>query len=48
VRLFGEREFEDEPRLLTELDDGFQSHMRTQRRLAGEIFGRWVDLAGQA
>ena len=48
MRLFGESEFKDEPRLLTELDAGFQTHMQAQRRLAREIFGRWVDLARQA
>ncbi len=47
MRRFGESEFKDEPRPLTELDAGFQTHMQAQRRLAAEIFGRWVDLAGQ-
>ena len=47
MRRFGESEFKDEPRLLTELDAGFQTHMPAQRRLASEIFGRWVDLARQ-
>ena len=48
MRFFGESEFKDEPHLLTELDAGFQTHMQAQRRLAREIFGRWVDLAGPA
>ena len=48
MRRFGESEYRDEPRLLTELDAGFRRHMRAQRRLAGEIFGRWVDLARPA
>lgn len=48
MRLFGESEFKDEPRLLSELDAGFQTHMQAQRRLAAEVFGRWVDLARQA
>ena len=48
MRLFGESEFKDEPRLLSELDAGFQRHMRDQRRLAAQVFGRWVDLAKQA
>jgi len=48
MRFFGESEFKDEPRLLTELDAGFQTHMQAQRRLAREIFGRWVDLARPA
>jgi GMP synthase (glutamine-hydrolysing) len=47
MRLFGESEFKDEPRLLSELDSGFQSHMQAQRRLAAQVFGRWVDLARQ-
>ena len=47
IRRFGESEFKDEPRLLNELDAGFQTHMRAQRRLAREIFGHWVDLARQ-
>ena len=42
------KEFKDEPRLLSELDAGFQRHMRDQRRLAAQVFGRWVDLAKQA
>ncbi len=46
MRRFGESEFKDEPRLLSELDAGFRAHMRVQRRLAIEVFGRWVDLAG--
>ena len=45
VRLFGASEFQDEPRLLTELDAGFRAHMGAQRRLAREVLGRWVDLA---
>jgi len=45
IRLFGESEFKKEPRLLSELDAGFQTHMRAQRRLAARVFGRWVDLA---
>ncbi len=48
MRLFGESEFKDQPRLLAELDAGFQTHMQAQRRLAAEVFGRWVDLARQA
>lgn len=48
MRLFGESEFKDEPRLLSDLDAGFQTHVRTQRRLATQVFGRWVDLARQA
>lgn len=48
MRRFGEAEFKDEPRLLTDLDAGFQAHMKAQRRLAAEVFGRWVDLAGRA
>jgi GMP synthase-like glutamine amidotransferase len=45
VRRFGASEFKDEPRLLSALDAGFQAHMRSQRRLAKEVFGRWVELA---
>ena len=45
MRHFGESEFKDEPRLLSELDAGFRTHMQAQRRLAAEVFGRWVDLA---
>jgi GMP synthase (glutamine-hydrolysing) len=45
MRRFGDSEFKDEPRLLSELDAGFRAHMREQRRLAAEVFGRWVDLA---
>jgi GMP synthase (glutamine-hydrolysing) len=45
MRRFGAREFEDEPRLLSALDAGFRRHMPRQRRLAAEVFGRWVDLA---
>ncbi len=45
MRLFGWRLFEDEPRLLTELDAGLRAHMETQRRIAGRVFGRWVALA---
>jgi GMP synthase (glutamine-hydrolysing) len=48
MRRFGKSEFKDEPRLLTDLDAGFQAHMRAQRRLAAQVFGRWVDLAAEA
>jgi GMP synthase (glutamine-hydrolysing) len=48
MRRFGKTEFKDEPRLLTDLDAGFQAHMPAQRRLAAEVFGRWVDLATEA
>lgn len=48
MRRFGESEFKDEPRLLTDLDTGFQAHMRAQRRLAAAVFRRWVDLATPA
>jgi len=48
MRRFGGSEFKDEPRLLSELDAGFQAHMRGQRRLAAQVFGRWVDLAARA
>ena len=30
---------------LSNYDAGFQAHMRAQRRLAREVFGRWVELA---
>ena len=48
VRHFGEDEVADEPRLITELDADFRTHMPAQRRLAVEVFGRWVELAQQA
>ena len=45
MRLFGSRLYRDEPGLLTELDSGFGRHLEPQRRLAGEVFRRWIALA---
>ena len=45
MRRFGAQEFQDEPRLLSELDAGFRTHMPSQRRSAAAVFGRWVDLS---
>ena len=45
MRLFGSHLYRDEPGLLTELDPGFGRHMEPQRRLACEVFRRWIALA---
>lgn len=45
MRLFGERLYRDEPRLLSDLDPDLRRHMMIQRRVGEAVLHRWVGLA---